>query len=162
MIERLRQLAPREQAVLGIGAALAIGIIAWSFIWVPLQTTVDELRESVRDRSRLVVDLRRAASLSSTAATGAFGASEQEYYALVDATARPLGLASSISGTRLDPATGTMRVTIQNAPFSQLVEWLMGLEREYGIRAGETGEVRLAPSNAGPGLVSGQIVLNRS
>jgi type II secretory pathway component PulM len=157
LIERFRQLAPREQLVLGVGAALAVIIIAWAFIWTPLQTTVEDLRESVHDRSLLVVDLRRAANLSARADASGVGASAQ--LSLVDDTARPIGLAAAIQNTRFDDSTNTIRVTLQNASFTLIVDWLIGLDRQHGVRA---GVVNLQPSNAGPGLVSGLVVLSRS
>lgn len=156
MIERFRQLAPREQIVLGAGAALAFLIIGWSFVWTPLTRSVDALRESVADRSALMIDLKRAANLPSTAAP--IAVDTQDWYALVDATARPLGLAAAFTNARGD-ANDTFRIVIQNAPFAQFVEWLIRLDREHGVKA---GSVNLQPASAGSGMVSGQIVLSRS
>ena len=157
MIERFRQLAPREQIVLGVGAALAFLIIGWSFVWTPLAGAVDELRGSVADRSRLMIDLKRAATLPSTAAPIVVGA--QDWYSLVDATARPLGLASAFTNQRGDANDDSFRIVVQNAPFPQFVDWLIMLDRDHGVRA---GSVNLQPSTRGPGMVSGQIVLSRS
>lgn len=156
MIERFRQLAPREQIVLGVGAALAFLIIGWSFVWTPLARAVDTLRETVAERSGLMIDLKRAATLPSTAAPIAVGS--QDWYALVDATARPLGLAPAFTNSRGD-ANDTFRIVIQNAPFAQFVEWLITLDRDHGVRA---GSVNLQPAARGTGMVSGQIVLSRS
>lgn len=159
MIERFRQLALREQIVLGGGAALAFLIIGWSFVWTPLADTVAELRDSVEDRSRLMVDLQRAAALPSSGAAAAAGAGSQELMALVDATARPLGLNSSFQSQRYD-ADGTFRVAFQNAPFAQLIDWLIALDREHGVRADTV--LNLVHATRGPGLVSGQLVLSGS
>jgi len=159
MIERFRQLARREQIVLGGGAALAVVIIAWSFVWSPLQTAVSDLRESVGERSRLLVDLRRAAGLSSTTVSGAPEDDAQWLFSLVDATARPMGLASAVVNTTPVSGSDSVRVAIENASFTLLVDWLIGLDREHGVRV---GDVNLYPASGQPGLVRGQIVLTPS
>jgi type II secretory pathway component PulM len=156
LIERFRQLAPREQMVLGIGAALAVVIIAWSFVWMPLNDSVNELRESVVDRSRLMVDLRRAASLVTAGQAGGAPAGSQSLMTIVDATARQLGLADAFPNQR--PDGNDLRVTVTDAPFTLIVDWLIGLEREYAVRV---REVSLSATGQ-PGLVRGQLVLTRS
>ena len=159
MIEKIRQLAPREQAILGIGAALAFLIIGWSFVWTPLAGAVDELRESVRDHSRLMVDLKRAANLPSTGAANAAGGGAQEFNMLVEQTARPLGLVSSFTRQAPDAADTAFRVTFQNASYAMFIDWLIALDREHGVRA---GVVSFQQGNRGPGFVSGQVVLSRN
>jgi type II secretory pathway component PulM len=159
MMERFRQLAPREQIVLGLGAALAFLIIGWSFIWTPLANTVEELRESVRDNSRLMVDLRRAATLPSTAVPSTATGGDSDWYALVGETAGPMGLASAFTQQRLEPATNSFRITFQNVSFAMLVEWLVLIDRDHGV---QVALVQLSPAPAGPGLVRGQLVLSRS
>jgi hypothetical protein len=114
------------------------------------------LRESVGERSRLLVDLRRAASLSSTTVPGASEDGEQRLFSLVAATARPIGLASAIVDTR-QAGTDAVRVAIENASFTLLVDWLIGLEATQ-VR----GDVNLYPASGQPGLVRGQIVLTPS
>jgi len=155
-MERFRQLAPREQLILAGGAALAFLIIGWSFVWTPLSGTVDSLRESVRDRSRLVVDLQRAADLPSTSSAGAAGGGAEELARLVEQTARPSGLAASFTTQRPEADNVMYRVAFQNASFAQFVDWLMALDREHGVRA---NVVSFQPATRGPGLVSGQVVL---
>ena len=159
MMERFRQLAPREQIVLGVGAALAFLIIGWSFVWTPLANTVDELRESVRDHSRLMVDLRRAATLPSSSSAGPASGGAADWYGLVNETAQPLGLTPAFKQQRLEAANNTFHITVENASFALLVEWLVLIDREHGVRA---GVVQLSPASAGPGLVRGRLTLNRS
>ena len=161
MIERFRQLAPREQIILGVGAALAFLIIGWSFVWTPLVATVDELRESVRDQSRLMVDLKRAAGLASTAGAGAdaAGSGPQDLQRLADQAARPIGLSSSFTNQRPDANDVDFRITIQNASFALFIDWLIALDREHGVQA---RVVRLQPGTRGPGFVSGEVVLSRN
>jgi type II secretory pathway component PulM len=157
MMERFNQLAPREQLILGVGAALAFLIIGWSFLWTPLASAVDELRESVRDQSRLMVDLKRAASLPSTNVASAAGSSAQDLAALVDQTARPIGLAPAFTTQRPEVDNVNYRIAFQNASFALFVDWLVALDREHGVTA---SFVSFQPGTRGPGLVSGQVVLS--
>jgi len=157
MMERFRQLAPREQMILVGGAALAILIIGWSFVWTPLVTTVDELRESVSERSRLMVDLKRAASLPSSGTAAIAGRGAEDLSLIVEQTARPMGLSSSFTTARTDLGNASYHVTFQNASFALLVDWLIAIEREYGVTA---STVRFQPGTRGPGLVNGQVVLS--
>jgi type II secretory pathway component PulM len=158
MMERFRQLAPREQMILGAGAALAFLIVGWSFIWTPLVNTVDELRESVGDQSRLMVDLKRAASLPSSASAVAGGGAD-ELPLIVEQTARPLGIASSFTTARSEAGNASYRVSFQNTSYALLIDWLVTLDRDYGVRA---GEVRLQPGTHGPGFVNGAVMLSRN
>jgi type II secretory pathway component PulM len=106
-----------------------------------------------------MVDLQRAAALPSSTAAAAAGAGSQELMTLVGATARPFGLISSFQSQRYD-ANDTYRVVFQNAPFEQLMEWLITLDREHGVRANTV--LNLARASSSPGLVSGQLVLSQS
>jgi type II secretory pathway component PulM len=156
MMERFHRLALREQIILGMGGALAVIIVTWGLVWKPLQNSVGELRESVGDRSRIMVDLRRAAGLKSATADPGSAANSQNLAVLVDATARPLGLAESLPLSRQEG--NDMRVTVREAQFTLIIDWLIGLEREHGVRARVVNLQRTAR----PGLVSGQILLSRS
>jgi type II secretory pathway component PulM len=159
MIDWFRQLAPREQLILGVGAALAVIIIAWSFVWNPLTAAVGNLRESVDDRSRLVVDLKRAVSLRSTTAPVAVAEGSQGLMTLVDQTARSLGLASAVENSILDPNGAEIKLTIRNAAFTALVDWLIVLDHDHALRV---SEINLQPAPAGPGMVRGTLTLRRS
>jgi type II secretory pathway component PulM len=156
-MERFRQLAPREQVILGVGAALAFLIIGWSFAWTPLAGTVDSLRESVRNHSRLLVDLQRASSLPSTSAASSAGAGAEDLARLAEQTAQAIGLASAFTTRRPEPDNAMFRVAFQNASFAQFIDWLVTLDREHGVRA---NVVSFQPGTRGPGLVSGQVVLS--
>ena len=157
MIEWFRQLALREQIVLGAGGALAIVIIGWQFLWLPLIRNVGDLRDSVDERSHFVVDLRRAAN--AVPAAGAVGSPppSQSLMLLVEETARPAGLSTAFSQSRILENGSSIRLTIRDAPFATLVAWLIQLERQYGLR---TTNLSLNPTGQ-PGLVQGQLELSR-
>jgi type II secretory pathway component PulM len=159
MTEWFRQLAPREQFILGVAALLAVVIIGWSFVWNPLTAAVGNLGESVDDRSRLVVDLKRAGSLRSTTAPQAGVGGSQGLVSLIDQTARSLGLASAVENSIPDPSGAEIRITLRNAAFTTLVDWLIVLDHDHALRV---SEINLQPAPAGPGLVRGTLTLVRS
>lgn len=155
MIERLKQLAPREQLVLGIGTVLAIVIVGWSFVWSPLRSGASNLDLEVAERSQQVVDLRRAASLGTASAPGSILEATRSLIVLVDETARPLGL--QFSRTNLDGADA-IRVSFSEARFDRLIGWLISLEQTHGVSVVTASFSRTSNS----GLVTGQIQLDRS
>ena len=157
MIERFRRLAPREQLVLGIGTVLAIMIISWSLVWAPLRDGASELDASIEETSRQVVDLRRAANLSSSSATGLITQDASSLIVLVDQTARPIGLASAFTRTNQDGADA-ISVTFRDARFDRLIGWLIELEQVHGVAVVQVNFSRTGSS----GLVSGQVRLDRS
>jgi type II secretory pathway component PulM len=157
MMERFNQLAPREQVVLVVGALLAVTVIFWSFVWSPLRDGTGELDASIAERSRQVVDLRRAANLNASSAPALTAGNSPTLLYLVDETARPLGLAASFTRTSPD-GPDAINVTIRDARFDRLIGWLIDLEQNYGVSVSNTNFTR----TGGPGIVSGQIRLDRS
>lgn len=149
-------LQPRERAIVGAGAALALVIVVWGLIWNPMRTSTLELQESVTDRTRLLTDLRRAAQLQPGAAAQPQATGNQSLVVLVDSTGRSFGLAGAFTRTRPD-GPDAISVTFARAPFDALVSWLIDLEQTYGIyvdSASMTGSGQ-------PGLVGGQLFLRR-
>lgn len=157
MKEWFLKLEPRERRIFLIGAAVAAVIVLWGLVWRPLSTGADELRESVGEKTRLLADLRRAVALTPAADAGADPAAAGEsLITLVDSTAQSSGLSRSFTRTRPDGADA-ISVSFQNAPFDDIVGWLVTLERSYGISV----ESASFSGARDAGLVSGQLFLRR-
>lgn len=157
MKDWLETLAPRERAVLAVGAVLAVLIVFWGLIWQPLSDGTAELREQVERKSRLHVDAQRAAAVEPTGdATPAAAEPGQSLVLLVDGTAQSHGLSGALTRTRPEGADG-ISVTFRDAPFDAVVSWLVALWNDHGVRV-ETASVNGARE---PGLVNGQILLRR-
>jgi general secretion pathway protein M len=148
---------PRERVVLGLGVLAAAVIVFWGLVWLPLARSSTALRASVAQKSRLLVDLERAAALapSGAGASTAQGAG-QSMVGLVDSTSKQHGVARAFTRTRLDGADG-INVTFQDASFDALLGWIVALRSSYGV------DVESASFNGArtPGLVSGQVLLRR-
>lgn len=150
-------LAPRERLILSVGAAAAAVIVLWGFIWVPLSRGAAELGDSVAEKRALLVDLQRAEGLpGGSVPSQAARDSSQSLVVLVDRTAQPMGLAGAFTRTRPD-GTDAISVSFQNAPFDNLLAWLVSLEQSYAI----TVESASFNGSRERGLVSGQIFLRR-
>jgi type II secretory pathway component PulM len=155
MMEKFRQLAPREQLAIVIGGFLAMLIIGWSFIWAPLRDGVSARRDSVGERATQVVDLRRAAQLD--AATGSADSAaidSSSLVFLVDQTSRPMGLTFPRSSP---DGPDAINITFRDERFDNLLDWIIDLEQTHGV-----GVVSASfTQGAGPGLVNGQLRLER-
>jgi general secretion pathway protein M len=147
---------PRERALLAVGMVAAAIIVFWSLVWEPLDRGATELRASVDQKSRLLVDLERAAALAPADGAAPAQAAAQSMVVLVDSTSRQHGLAGAFTRTRPDGADG-INVTFQDAPFDALLGWIVALRSGYGI------DVESASFNGSrtSGLVSGQVLLRR-
>lgn len=158
MMNWFNQLAPRERLIVGVGALLAALIVGWRFVWTPLDVRSAELATEVAELSRLVVDLERAATLRGTGTAATAGTSSASPMALVEQTARPLGLASKLERTRQE-GPNAIYVTLRDAPFDLVNAWLTTLELEHGLSVVTVSGISFAGT---PGLVNGQILLARA
>lgn len=156
MIEWFRQLAPRERLVLTAGAILAVVIVGWTFVWAPLRTGAAELDATVAERSRQVIDLRRASGLASASGAGAAMRDAPTPLVLIDQTARPMGLSGSITRTTPDGANA-ISVSFRDARFDRLLDWFVDLDRSYGFAVASASFT----GTNGAGLVTGQVRLER-
>jgi type II secretory pathway component PulM len=84
------------------------------------------------------------------------GGDSQSMVVLVDRTAQAMGLAGSFTRTRPDGADA-ISVSFTNAPFDNIVTWLISLEQSNGVLV-ETASFNGAREQ---GLVSGQLFLRR-
>lgn len=150
-------LAPRERIVLAVGAVLAVLIVFWGLVWQPLTDGAEELREQVARKSRLQIDVQRAAAVEPDAEQAdAAAGSGQSLVLLVDGTAQTHGLSGALTRTQPEGPDG-INVAFRDASFDALVSWLVELWSEHGVR------VETASVNGGrePGIVNGQILLRR-
>jgi type II secretory pathway component PulM len=147
---------PRERVILAAGAAAVAIFLFWSFVWTPLHDGSVDLSESVAQKSRLLVDVQRAAALAPAGGTQRPTAGNQSLVVLVDGTSQSHGLAGALTRTRPDGAD-RINVTFQNASFDSLLNWLVTLQSTHGVRV----ESATVNGTRAPGLVNGQLLLSR-
>ncbi len=150
-------LEQRDRMVLATGAVLVVLIVAWAFIWTPLRSGAAELDDAVAEKHQLLATLLRAQALSGPAPAGAGAAATQSLVVLVDQTHRAHGLTGTLTRNQPDGTDG-IRVTFQAASFDSLVNWLVALQRSYGV-AVESANFN---GTRQAGLVGATFVLRRS
>ena len=150
-------LAQRDRMVLAAGAVLVVLIVAWAFIWTPLRSGAAELDDAVAEKHQLLATLLRAQALSGPAQSGAGAAATQSLVVLVDQTHRAHGLTGTLTRNQPDGTDG-IRVTFQAASFDSLVNWLVALQRSYGVAV----ESANFSGTRQTGLVGATFVLRRS
>lgn len=146
---------PRERIVLAGGAVAALLMALFLFVWRPLSTGTEELRDSVADKEQLLAELYRAAAVGP--ATGSTGAQGSSLVVLVDRTAQTSGLGNSLTRARPDGPNG-INVSFQNASFDELTSWLVTLAQSEGVFVDGAS----INSTRDSGLVSGQVLLRRN
>jgi len=149
---------PQERLTLAAGAVAVVVIIVIFFIWLPMQRSTAELRGAVVEKTRTLADLRLAQSLGGPQVDGAPLSPTQSLIGLIAST----GQSHELVFTRTQPDTtagaDAIRVSFEAAKFDDLVEWLIMLERDYGVSV-DSFSVNGAQ---GPGLVTGQTFLRRN
>ena len=150
-------LEQRERLVLSAGAVLVVLIVAWAVIWAPLRSGAAELDDSVAEKHEMLATLQRARALGDPAPPGVAAAATQSLVLLVDQTHRAHGLTGTLSRNQPDGTDG-IRVTFQAASFDSLVNWLVALQRSYGVAV----ESANFDGTREAGLVGATLVLRRS
>jgi general secretion pathway protein M len=156
MTDWFRQLEFRERALIVLAALIVVAMICWNFLWAPLQLRSADLAGAVADKTELVVDLRRAAALRGQGTGAVAAGAGSSLTVVINVAAQPLGLA--IPSSTPVGSGDAIRVSVRDAPFAALLQWLDTLEQEYGVTVATADIGRTGQS----GLVNGQIVLERS
>lgn len=148
---------PRERVVLVVGGIVALAIVFWGLVWTPLVTNVAALRSDIAEKSRLLIDVERAATIAPQERS-ARPATTESLLVVINRTAEGHGLSSAVTRTRQDTGdANVLSVTLQGAPFNTLLSWLVALETEHSVSV-ESASVTGARA---PGIVNGQISLRR-
>lgn len=148
-------LAEREQWMVAGGAAVAVAIVFWGLVWLPLTNATSERQETVGAQKTLLVKLAQIGP--QTQAPSSRRGSNQSLVVLVDQTTRATGLAPALRRNQPD-GNDTIRVTLQNAAFDSVMEWLANLESQHGVVV-QSASVDTTRS---PGTVNSTLVLTRS
>lgn len=152
-------LESRERRTLLLGG-IALAIILYFFaVWLPAHREVDRLTGRLAEQRTLLAWMQQAsAEALSLRAAGAggqtIGIGNQALFSFVDQSAREAGLASALR--QVEP-TGEqrVRVTLQQANFDQLMNWLVTLKTRHGVEASAVSVRR----GENPGLVDAQLIL---
>lgn len=133
-----RSRAPRERLVLAGGGALAVLVLGYAYVWLPVSRETAQLRETLpqlRAQARQVQ--ADAAEVGRLRARAKPAVVQQDLAALLDARAKEQGLRERIDSiVPLDAAH--VRVSAAAVPFDVWVGWLGELHARYGVRVEST------------------------
>lgn len=136
MKQWLNSLAPRER-LLVLGAGLVVlGAVFFLAIWEPLYQGSAELEDEIqRDRelAAWVAGLKdEAQRLRQQASRQSIQGRDDSLLSVIDQTSRASDLGNSIQ--RIQPeGDDQAAVTISNADFNSLLQWLRELQQRYGV-----------------------------
>jgi len=116
-------LSPREQALIGLAAVLALATLFSTLVWRPLadwrQASLDELHRADLVLARIGPMGGRSLLVRAASSNGDLAGE---------------AAAAGLQVSTLDPEGGNVRLRLEDAPFSKLIPWIDGLERQGSRR----------------------------
>ena len=136
LVQRWRALQPRERLALGLLALFVLLALLYLLLWQPARQGVTAARSAFEQERALHAYLQAQAPLArSLVSKPQVGLDPARLQGLVTASAAEQGLAI----VRVDSdSDGSLQVSVQPAPFAQLLRWLSRLEQQ-GVRIVEAG-----------------------
>jgi general secretion pathway protein M len=135
MKEWFMGLAPRERLMVIVAAGVVALVLIYLLAWVPLAARTAHLEQDVAEQQTLKQWMQRAAAEArqlrgSTAAVN--GDQGRSLLAVVDETAKQAKLGPAVK--RIQPeGQDLVRVSLEHAPFDDVVIWLAGLQQSQGV-----------------------------
>lgn len=136
LLQRWRALAPREQLSLASLAGFLLLVLLYLTLWQPAQQRLLAARAAFETQRELNAYLHSQAPLArSLASVPQTNVDPARLQGLVTASATTQGLTIE----RLDSdGEGVLQVSVQAAPFAQLLRWFAALQ-EQGVQIAEAG-----------------------
>lgn len=128
-------LSIREQKIVIIAATVLLIMIAYFFIWSPLSDSVDTLQQNViQDRDLLSWMKITVPQIGSVNSMGniAHPVAEADLFGTVQQSLLTSGLKSSLENIE-QQKEGTVKLSFHSVSFDNLIDWLLTLQRDYGI-----------------------------
>lgn len=140
MKQWLAQLNPSERRTVLAGAAALIAILIYFLAWQPFTNYLKQLRLKAQTQQEQLAWMRQAArdTQQLRAAMPASGRLPpgQSLLGVADQSAKSGNLGPALK--RIEPeGQRSVRVWLEQAAFDDLMLWLQGLKRDYGIDAAD-------------------------
>lgn len=153
------QLSSRERLMVSAAGLLIVFAVIYLAGFRPLLTSAARNAEIVAEQQALLDELSQLAARRGPqrgAATAGAGG-DQSLVLVVDRTTRNKGLASYLKRNQPDGAD-TIRLRFEDAPFDNLLSWLVEMQSSYGVGAISAN----IDSSRSPGRVNCNLVLSRA
>lgn len=152
---RWRTLQPRERIVLGSGGTLALVMLGYALLWVPLQRDLSHLRTAVpKERAQLMQMRTQAREIAALRARAPAAGNSSNLLSTLERSAQEHKLRQYITRMEPDPVNG-VRVSLDAVGFSALLQWLADLQKQSGVRA----DTATIAAQADAGMVNARLVL---
>jgi len=156
MRERFESLEKREQnLVMMLGIMLVIAVI-YFFIYQPLSDKLSQAKQGLaREQQLLTWVEKNAAKLVQLRASS--GVSRSNNRSSLDQIINSTARRYKLSISRLQPQSDRLQVTLDNASFVQLLQWIQELQLANGI----TVEIAEFRPQAASGIVKTRLVVSK-
>lgn len=159
LLARYRELQPREQLIVGVGAVVVVITLIYLVLWEPFANARARQMAALADARAVAERLEViAATVQKARASGisAVQGRSQSLLTLIDQQGKSPELGRPPS--RLQPeGDDEVKVWFEDVPFDALTRWMSTLETRYGVKiAGAEFERR-----AGAGLVNARLTVTR-
>ncbi len=153
-------LASREKVLVGLACALTVFALIVMGVIRPLASGRDAATQAVADKRAVLADIERVAARfgpNAGASAAATPPSAESLVVLIDRTTRSSGLGAYLKRNEPD-GNSSIRLRLEDAPFDELMAWLVGLQATQGI------SVIAATTDPGkePGRVNASLQLSRT
>ncbi|HHM04729.1 MAG TPA: type II secretion system protein M [Gammaproteobacteria bacterium] len=152
-------LSPRERVMVAGGSALVLALMTYTLLWEPLVQDLARVEQALAEQRDLKVWMQGAAEeVRRLRGRGAGGqADTRSLLAVVDNTARQARLSGAVKRIQPD-GQARVRVTLEQASFDDLIQWLGTLEARKGVHVAELTVDRREQA----GQVNARVTLRRS
>lgn len=149
------RLSPRDQRILRWGAIMALALLLYGAVWLPLSRDRDAWRSRAEAADKSWAFMRDAVASGPIGAAPLAHGDNRSLLARIDSGAREAGLGGVL--LRVEPVNEQqVRVYFQGAPFDRLMEWLQPTAQRYQIRVEDVSIQR----TEGVGLVEARLTLS--
>jgi general secretion pathway protein M len=155
LYNRWRALQPRERFVLAGGGTLALLMLGYALLWIPMQRDVARLSVLVpKERAQLLIMRAQAQEIARLRALAPASANAGNLLTTLERSALEHQLRQYITRMEPDPSNG-VRVSLDAVAFDALLRWLADLQRDASVRAHNV----TITAQAQPGMVNARLLL---
>lgn len=156
----LDTLESREKRIVISGGIAFLVILFYLLIWDPIVSRYDEQQLKNNSQRQLYSWIKNAGeeinSLQSSESSSAARFKNQSISSLADRSARITGIKAFIS--KIEQNKNNVKVTLKDADFDLIINWLTDLENKYGI---SSSQIKIERSKE-DGAVNANITLERT
>ena len=125
-------LEQRERITLSIGAVFVFIILAYSFIWAPMQQSIQEHRALLPGkRADLIWMQQQAENYKNNKQK--ISVSDKPLLTIIEETAQQAGLRKQIQQMSPGGTQNEVKVWLSEASFDEWIEWVDSLSKQHGV-----------------------------